>query len=522
MSETLGKDQAKQPNWSQEVRARFYASLPTRREGRDAYKTLQRLIKKLDAALEHGDTKSVKAAFDVLREKQHLFLVAYSHGREHLQENVLCDVNALMRTNRGPYNTIGSLIVNFGTRVASEILSATNPLETISPRDGRKLRVLKLAGNLITYGTEPQGNKAELFLQKSFPAVEKLLRKEFNWGRYLYTALPSLTVFLQHPSREALYDPAQKLFTEILNTEEPKKWEDRRFRSLYARMVATALIEIQSLEAVGLQAARRLFATHGLPPTTLETWKDGLGKEEDSLLRRQNLEGNIDAVRNLDEQEPGSVRELYKRFNILHFGRYPVPFLQQQYQSRNDKTKPYGISVYPHADHNGAFWKSYITSDGLSNKIQNTHQLRIVEAGSAIDLVRLLVSLDRIYGAQHKISFAVIGGHGSYDSIQFGKSGKRAHITSENLLGKAAKRAGKFFEDEASMILNSCSTGRKGGIGQHIAHTTDLRVLAPNSNTSLEIVNPSHGRGKNLHFQVEYREDQTHIFDPGKGSEASV
>ena len=51
----------------------------------------------------------------------------------------------------------------------------------------------------------------------------------------------------------------------------------------------------------------------------------------------------------------------------MDFGRYPVDVLVEQYDTRDDQEKPYGIVVFPEDDHNGSFYDEAIDPGNLYN-----------------------------------------------------------------------------------------------------------------------------------------------------------
>jgi hypothetical protein len=139
--------------------------------------------------------------------------------------------------------------------------------------------------------------------------------------------------------------------------------------------------------------------------------------------------------------------------------------------------------------------------------------LRIFECASKIDLVRLLLKLRGRYDSgthpahqQHKISFAVIGGHGTKNSIHFGASESLGSLTIEDLQGRGTTRVNSFFEQHATLILVSCTTGAEGGIGEKLSHTLGVTVIAPDVPTRMSSMRVTKQDSNNLVFNVEYKD----------------
>lgn len=242
---------------------------------------------------------------------------------------------------------------------------------------------------------------------------------------------------------------------------------------------------------------------YGLDPKKLmSAWKAGYPRLFFAI------QANMKVIDELEEQRTGIASVLHREFGINFFVRYPNELLSRQYEERDRTDLPYGIILYPRNDHNGAFfnWISDREFQQLNKDLAGKFAIRVLEARSKYDIAKALVRLHRRYGAAHRISFAIIGGHGTKDSIRFGDSSeKRYMLYVEDLFGRGARKTSKFFEQNATIILQSCSTGKEGGIGQKLSEVLGARVIAPDIPTNIESLRATINNG-NILFQVKYGE----------------
>lgn len=264
--------------------------------------------------------------------------------------------------------------------------------------------------------------------------------------------------------------------------------------------------------AEGRKLLQRRLEQTGLPVNVLLTaWEQGgpptPGYAEEGWRK---IIINFDEIQELEKRRPGAARVLFEEFGIRMFGRYGWETLVAQYDNHKDTDKPFGIVLYPISDHNGAFYQDVRIIDSLREQLEEQgYLLRIVEAGSKFELGRRLVGLDKQYGNHHKISFAVIGGHGTTTSIQFGGNDPKHLLMAEDLHGTGIRRSGKFFEDHPTIILASCSTGARRGIGQQLSKTLGATVIAPDKPTSLGYIYVKRTVSGSLELSAKYTDDDT-------------
>jgi len=240
----------------------------------------------------------------------------------------------------------------------------------------------------------------------------------------------------------------------------------------------------------------QILKDRGLSTALISDWVDG----EESAIAKHLL-----AIEALEKKRPGITNLLNSEFGIACFGFYPQELLIAQYDELNDVTKPYGVYLSARSDENGAiagFTPRLLSSLGI--QIASSYRLRIIEAGSRLEIAKQLIKLNHRYGNYQKISFAVLAGHGEKDNIQFGSSyKKRAKLTLDDLRGKSLNRVGDFFVPHHTIILQSCSTGIEGGIAQKLSEGLEADVIAPDSPGFIQSIKVSLAGEKPI-FDVVY------------------
>lgn len=187
-----------------------------------------------------------------------------------------------------------------------------------------------------------------------------------------------------------------------------------------------------------------------------------------------------------------------------------------QYDQRDKTDIPYGVIFYPESDHSGAGYRDKEVLQQLYEQVKDGHAIRICEGDSKLKMARYLLEFDRKYGGEHKISFAIVAAHGSEDDIRLGGSDKdKSILRRRDFNDPRLARFGKYFEDDATLILNSCNTGADEGIGQQLSAVIP-KVIAPDSPTYISSISVKKSDEK-LKFNVEYSLDaQARAFAEGK------
>lgn len=202
---------------------------------------------------------------------------------------------------------------------------------------------------------------------------------------------------------------------------------------------------------------------------------------------------NLVAMRELDSAIPGAVKKLWSEYGIHEFNRYPKEVLIDQITEENID-RPYNIIIFPYADHTGAFDSTDIFRDvdylkNFYESSKNDFGLKVFETGTTHQTLEYLIKLKKNY--RNKISNAVLGGHGNRTSLYFGSlnnSKNESFKLDTKFLQqkrKTFKFVSQFFEQNATIVLISCSTGAESGFASELSEVTNLRVIAPEKDAGL-------------------------------------
>ena len=236
----------------------------------------------------------------------------------------------------------------------------------------------------------------------------------------------------------------------------------------------------------------------------------------------EDVERALTCMKSLEVERPGSVSVLQQEFGIEDFMRYSPEMLIDLYDNRDDQSMPYGIVIYPKADHNGAFTSNHETLESFYEQLKGHYRLRIFEAGSRVGVAKALIKTKQRYAQKGggKISFALIGGHGSPGGIQFGNGSDRADLQISDLAGHGGNRAGgEFFESDPTIILESCSTGEIGGIGQKMSEILSAHVIAPDVPTAFKNIQVEYDENDKPSFEITFSSGKGMVYKEGEHQE---
>lgn len=226
----------------------------------------------------------------------------------------------------------------------------------------------------------------------------------------------------------------------------------------------------------------------------------------------------IQKMRILENAQPGITKFLIEERGIQHIYRYSDKILLQQYVENEDTTLPYGVVVFPETDWNGAFRGATSNLGDFYDKTNGQYHLRLFECRSTYGLLKILITADKHYGAHHKISFAIIGGHGAEDAIQFGdyEVANSSVLYKENIAAtKSIPKIKDFFVPNPTIILQSCSTGKDDGIAQLLSQQLGAHLFAPDQSTSVKSIQVTMQDGQPM-FTVKYIAGKTKEYLSGK------
>lgn len=224
-----------------------------------------------------------------------------------------------------------------------------------------------------------------------------------------------------------------------------------------------------------------------------EEWDKGRG---DKYTVEQYQAHNMSAIAELELNEPGSAKVLMEEFDISNFSRYPVKVLLKQYRNRNDRSKGRGVAVVGLHDHNSAF-NDWTFANSIQNIADGAQEhdvhLDIYEASTALAALKACVrtahrSVDR------QLRFGFVAGHGNESSIQLDEQEYLSKYNLWYISPDYRKRLARLFAKGASIILDSCSTGRPSNesfvrpIAAEIAEVTTRNTTGPDRPSWMETV----------------------------------
>ncbi|MFZ2152958.1 MAG: hypothetical protein WAV41_02770 [Microgenomates group bacterium] len=234
-----------------------------------------------------------------------------------------------------------------------------------------------------------------------------------------------------------------------------------------------------------------------------------LNKDGDEVYKgrlRRAVKKNIKSILEIcsRSQEFGSqvILDLYKQFGITHFGRYSSDILIDQWNNRDNLSSGYGLWVGCYDDYNGSFYQNIDKIDLLSDDAAILGmKMRIIESRDKTSLAKRIYNLDKKYGENNKISFMVISGHGSADSVQLGNFGNTdSSITTADLYGRSANKMKKFYSQRMPVAFAACSTGIDGGIAQHYSIFTGGHAVGPRDVSSLDTISLARRKRGAIYF----------------------
>jgi len=219
-------------------------------------------------------------------------------------------------------------------------------------------------------------------------------------------------------------------------------------------------------------------------------------------LEHDDVFKNIYAMKRLEGERPGVVKELLVRFGIKEFGRYPKEALISQYDER-DSNLPYGAIAVTNCDYNISFDMDERVYQKIFDQTKGRIAMRFTEFASRRELYLQLSKLNREYGDLHKMEYLILGAHGS--SYGFG-AGKGGDVEMKTLDGAQVIEMKDFFIENPNIILFSCSTGAEGGFGQKASEVYGARVVAPAVPSSVTDAEVTFDTNSHPQIEVTYME----------------
>jgi hypothetical protein len=254
---------------------------------------------------------------------------------------------------------------------------------------------------------------------------------------------------------------------------------------------------------------REIMSRYKLPAEKIySAWDDS-----NRIFRNDAIAKNLSALFDAEKGKPGVASELHAKFGISDFGRYSMEFMTQQIANADKTDLPYGIVMLPQADHNGAFYQMSWLFHQMMKTLDGKYYIRAFECESKQDVARAFLRCRAKYGTAHKISFAFIGGHGTPNSIQFGGKDQRHFLQTKDLKGSGIRKTSGFFEEGATVILASCSTGARGGIAEQMKDDLHLNLIAPDEVSAVQWIKIEEEEAGRLKFSVDYRNANSMMYE---------
>ena len=220
------------------------------------------------------------------------------------------------------------------------------------------------------------------------------------------------------------------------------------------------------------------------------------------------------SVMELEAHAPGTAKDLQSRFGIINFHHYPTEILKDIYDNR-DNPVPYGVVVGAQYDWNDALhdaWDDHVLNSLYKQLKERGVHIRILEVDSARSLARRMLSLDKVYGSEHKMSFGMIRAHGGEEEVQLGnKYGQK--LSKRQLKRVRPENLKRFFVEKPPIVVDSCSSGAPDGLAEEIATILGgVTYGAEGISYGVKEITVS-GEAGHLKFAVELNEKSSKVED---------
>jgi len=400
----------------------------------------------------------------------------------------------------------------------NEITDPVEPNEELKKTDAEQHRLgayTKHLLNIMNHAemTEPETwQRAEKSIGKVYRSAEYSDEKQAELPPHIrkYSELykDSMVAIDQTLAQQTVLrtDPGEK--TKLSEEQQAKAQAYQKEMGFQISPAVNPLLEKRAEEIPAEQAwasnelLGSLLKGFGLEPTSMaDAWEQVLydaslnqGRDRMAL----NVLDNMEKIRAIDQARPGSAKTLHEEFGIRNFSRYADATLIDQYDERDNDTKPYGIIMAGVNDYNGGFQEADRSIEDFRKKLHGKYNLRICEIGGKFGMARRLIGFDQRYGKKQKISFAAIMGHGEEDSVQLGKKSSSwwqtlfNHTQSDVMTSKDLKKEGvqkikRFFTGNPWFLFYSCSTGAEKGIAQQTGEAYGGGSIGPKKPTSFDV-----------------------------------
>ncbi len=361
-------------------------------------------------------------------------------------------------------------------------------IEAFLPNNFHSFYNAEFINNLVGAQSFTEGNLPDEKIVEAIKSFEPYYKEQVSW-QHRYSKLSSLTNFILIKGPDSL-----------------KEWMKEQIKSEIEKENFSIIPIFNNFDVGSSLELEKVFEENIFQYTQK---RFSISKEDFFSAGHSNTEiywsENLKTMCNIERKITGGVKRLLKDYGIHEFNRHPQKILINQLKEES-VDRPYGVVIYPHSDHNNNFDKKDTVFKNFYEKDKKNRLLKVFEVGSNHDLLKYLIKLKRKY--KHKISYLILGGHGSTEGVEFAdmfmsyKAGTSQGELTKDVLDKrekTLKMISEFFTPDATIVLVSCSTGAEGGFGSKLRDKINLRVLAPKEDSNLKKLEFKDGK-----LEVEY------------------
>lgn len=185
----------------------------------------------------------------------------------------------------------------------------------------------------------------------------------------------------------------------------------------------------------------------------------------------------------LEEEMPGSVKNLHENFGISNFQRYPKEILLNQLKVPDPK-KETGLLLFAEDDSIGAMDKKHDILNKIYEKRKDDLNFRIAECKSGPALAQQLEKVKQDF--QKNISLIFLSAHSEKNGFYLGDDNEKNNYVSQEEIAKIASSLKDFFAADAQVVANACSSGAINGWVKTISKEARIRVIGPDKPAGIE------------------------------------
>lgn len=193
---------------------------------------------------------------------------------------------------------------------------------------------------------------------------------------------------------------------------------------------------------------------------------------------------SFEAMGELENEKPGSVKALNEKFGIDNFQRYPKEILLNQLED-SDPEKKVGLMVFAKDDWSGSFDDQKDVWSKIYNQQKEDVNFRIVECGTKIDLARQLIKSKQDFN--QKISLLTLSAHSSEEGFSLSVKGDEfITVGKEDITDSQSMK--EIFAPNAQLLANACSAGAIEGWVKDVSKEARIKAVGPDVPATIEDV----------------------------------